>query len=69
MEDYLSMEKGVKISIPNDITVTLNEMGIYNIEQFVIKLLEDVIRDKKLDIFTDEELNNIETHLQSLGHI
>lgn len=62
------MSNGTKIQVPNDIVNALNEMGIYNIEQFVINLLDDTINEKESS-FSDNEQEMLEEQLQGLGYI
>jgi hypothetical protein len=63
------MSNEAKVQIPNDIVNALNEMGIYNIEQFVINLLDDTINEKKGNSFSDNEQEMLEEQLQGLGYI
>ncbi|GIU71034.1 MAG: hypothetical protein KatS3mg003_0513 [Candidatus Nitrosocaldaceae archaeon] len=63
------MSNDAKVQIPNDIVNALNEMGIYNIEQFVINLLDDTIKEKKGNSFSDNEQEMLEEQLQGLGYI
>lgn len=57
----------VTIQIPKEIISSLNDKGVYNVQDYIINLISKEVKDDK--ILSKEEQDILEENLKGLGYI